>query len=86
MAGMTTRRWLQDLLHRSLSEERTAVEKEDSLEEFVNTSPGAKVPSSGLCDYLRLTSLPQVETDATAMSYMTLETLSPAHQLSLLGS
>lgn len=50
MAGMTTRKWLQDLLYRSLSEESCVnssgllrvLDKEDSLEEFVNPSPGGK--------------------------------------------
>ena len=50
MVGMTTRMWLQDLLYGSLPEEGRlyssaclqSSKKEDNLEEFVNTSPGAK--------------------------------------------
>ena len=51
MVGMTTRTWLQDLLYSSLPKEGSlhssaclqASKKEDNLEEFVNTSLGAKV-------------------------------------------
>ena len=88
MVGMTTRTWLQDLLYSSLPEEGClhsctclqASKKEDNLKEFVNTFP------SGLFECLLLTSLPKGETDARAMSQMTLETLALVLQLLLLWS